>query len=172
MPQSMEILTMLNKEIERKFLVAMPPDLTNEVNKKLVQTYAFGLRFRTTTNADETVSHIAYKGSPSESGMTRVEIERRVPNWICRLVHKFGSRQVSKIRYYMPIYTRYHGFPKLRTIEVDVYSGNNEGLITAEIELESELEILTTPEWIVSELTNTRKYDNYQLAINPYKNWN
>jgi CYTH domain-containing protein len=55
---------------------------------------------------------------------------------------------------------------------VDEFLGLNEGLIVAEIELGSEEESFSIPDWIDKEVTKEKKYSNSNLAINPYKNWN
>ncbi len=56
--------------------------------------------------------------------------------------------------------------------EVDVFKGNNEGLIIAEIELESiEQEVVDLPEWVGDEVTADPRYYNINLAKNPYDKW-
>jgi adenylate cyclase len=55
--------------------------------------------------------------------------------------------------------------------EVDEFFGSNEGLIIAEIELESEDQKIEIPEWVREEVTKNPCYLNSNLAKNPYKNW-
>ena len=55
--------------------------------------------------------------------------------------------------------------------EVDVFLGENEGLIVAEIELKTEDESFKIPDWIAQEVTAEEKYFNSNLTLNPYKNW-
>jgi len=55
--------------------------------------------------------------------------------------------------------------------EVDEFLGVNEGLVVAEIELESEQQIFEKPEWIGTEVTSDSRYFNSNLVNNPYKNW-
>ncbi|MCQ2188869.1 MAG: CYTH domain-containing protein [Paludibacteraceae bacterium] len=57
------------------------------------------------------------------------------------------------------------------TWEIDEFLGDNEGLIVAEIELESEAETFDVPQWIGQEVTGDKRYYNSHLAENPYKNW-
>lgn len=57
------------------------------------------------------------------------------------------------------------------TFEVDVFSGENEGLIIAEVELNSENEEFQKPIWLGKEVTGELKYYNSQLSLNPFKNW-
>jgi len=55
--------------------------------------------------------------------------------------------------------------------EVDVFGGENEGLLLAEIELKSEEQALTTPNWIGEEVSTDERYYNSSLIANPFKNW-
>ncbi len=55
--------------------------------------------------------------------------------------------------------------------EVDEFEGQNNGLIVAEIELNSEDEIFAVPPWIGHEVTGDFRYFNSYLARNPFKNW-
>lgn len=55
--------------------------------------------------------------------------------------------------------------------EIDVFHGENEGLIIAEVELNSEQDQVTLPEWIDCEVTNDPRYSNYALALEPYGSW-
>jgi len=55
--------------------------------------------------------------------------------------------------------------------EVDVFLGDNAGLIIAEIELESEDERFEKPEWVTNEVTDDGRYTNAALAKFPFKQW-
>ncbi len=55
--------------------------------------------------------------------------------------------------------------------EVDEFLGENEGLVVAEIELESETQPFQTPPWIGEEVTDDPRYFNSRLSIAPYKTW-
>lgn len=50
---------------------------------------------------------------------------------------------------------------------VDRFHGKNKGLITAEIELESENEKFTLPNWISQEVTGDERYLNINLVRSP-----
>jgi CYTH domain-containing protein len=56
--------------------------------------------------------------------------------------------------------------------EVDEFYGENEGLLIAEVELESEDEQFEKPEWLGEEVTGNVRYYNSFLSIHPYKKWN
>jgi CYTH domain-containing protein len=57
------------------------------------------------------------------------------------------------------------------TWEIDEFLGENEGLILGEVELESENQKVTLPEWIGEEVTQYPRYYNSNLAKNPYSQW-
>jgi len=55
--------------------------------------------------------------------------------------------------------------------EIDVFDGDNVGLIVAEIELPNENFYLELPSWIRKEVSNDPRYFNSNLVTHPYKNW-
>jgi len=55
--------------------------------------------------------------------------------------------------------------------EVDEFSGVNQGLVLAEIELPSEQTPFEKPEWIGREVTADGRYSNAYLANHPYLTW-
>ncbi len=55
--------------------------------------------------------------------------------------------------------------------EVDEFLGENEGLIIAEVELESEDEAFEKPAWLGKEVTGDRRYYNSMLTKNPFTTW-
>nr|WP_315983077.1 hypothetical protein [Aliamphritea spongicola] len=57
------------------------------------------------------------------------------------------------------------------TWEVDIFSGNNQGLVVAEVELNSEDESVVLPDWIREEVTGDPRYYNSSLISHPYSNW-
>ena len=58
-----------------------------------------------------------------------------------------------------------------KTWEIDIFHGENEGLIVAEVELDSEQETIDLPDWVSTEVTGQEKYYNSNLLENPYKQW-
>ncbi len=58
-----------------------------------------------------------------------------------------------------------------KTWEIDEFSGENQGLIVAEVELDSENEQITLPEWVDEDVSHDTRYYNVCLVKNPYKNW-
>jgi len=55
--------------------------------------------------------------------------------------------------------------------EIDEFSGENKGLVVAEVELESETQSIELPEWIGEEVSGDLRYYNSSLAIKPFSKW-
>ncbi|MBA4853071.1 CYTH domain-containing protein [Emticicia sp. BO119] len=110
----------------------------------------------------DTTAYLTIKGA--SIGATRTEFEYEIPKEEgIELLDNFAVSELSKIRYKIPHINKLW--------EVDVFLGNNKGLIVAEIELDSEEEYFELPEWISIEVTGDNKYYNSNLSANPFKNW-
>jgi len=57
------------------------------------------------------------------------------------------------------------------TWEIDVFEGANEGLVIAEIELESEDQPVRLPDWAGPEVTRDERYLNVNLYLHPFREW-
>ena len=57
------------------------------------------------------------------------------------------------------------------TFEVDEFHGENEGLVMAEVELQSEEESYEKPDFIGQEVTGDRRYYNAYLTKCPFTSW-
>ncbi|RYZ78810.1 MAG: CYTH domain-containing protein, partial [Moraxellaceae bacterium] len=55
--------------------------------------------------------------------------------------------------------------------EVDEFLGENQGLVVAEIELESETQAFAKPDWIGEEVTQDSRYYNSNLSVSPFNSW-
>jgi CYTH domain-containing protein len=55
--------------------------------------------------------------------------------------------------------------------EIDEFFGENQGLIIAEVELESEDQEFPKPDWVGEEVTGDPRYFNANLIKNPYTKW-
>lgn len=55
--------------------------------------------------------------------------------------------------------------------EIDVFSGDNEGLIVAEIELTDKDETFSKPAWLGKEVSDDERYYNVCLVKHPFKDW-
>lgn len=55
--------------------------------------------------------------------------------------------------------------------EVDEFLGDNQGLVVAEVELESEQQVFVKPDWLGDEVTHDPRYYNSNLSVHPYSSW-
>jgi len=67
--------------------------------------------------------------------------------------------------------TRYKVAVADHTWEVDVFEGDNNGLVVAEIELSSESECFEKPDWLGKEVSDDPRYYNVSLIKHPFKDW-
>jgi adenylate cyclase len=67
--------------------------------------------------------------------------------------------------------TRHYIYAGEHTWEIDEFSGDNDGLIVAEIELKDENDHFNRPDWLGQEVSEDKRYYNSMLIKNPYKNW-
>lgn len=66
---------------------------------------------------------------------------------------------------------RYHVKTENHVWEIDVFSGDNEGLIVAEIELNDKDEFFEKPNWLGAEVSDDARYYNVNLVKHPFKDW-
>ncbi|WP_395052232.1 CYTH domain-containing protein [Flavobacterium sp.] len=153
-------------EIERKYLVNSL-DFKEQYFKKseIAQGYI-------SSNPERTVririkaekGFLTIKGKGNESGATRLEWEKEIPVDEAKELLKLCEKGIIKK-------TRYEIQSGKHIVEVDVFYGENEGLIIAEIELENENETIVKPNWLGEEVTNDERYYNAFLSKNPFKSW-
>ena len=106
--------------------------------------------------------YITIKG-PTK-GIARKEFEYEIPGEEAdELMREFTTDVIEKIRHHVVF--------ENKLWEVDEFKGENEGLIIAEIELESEDETVELPNWIAEEVTTDKRYANSNLIRNPFKTW-
>lgn len=55
--------------------------------------------------------------------------------------------------------------------EVDEFSGENQGLVVAEVELESPDQPLELPDWVGEEVTHNPRYLSANLVEYPFSRW-
>jgi adenylate cyclase len=67
--------------------------------------------------------------------------------------------------------TRYHVKYEQHTWEIDVFDGDNAGLVVAEIELKDINEPFAKPGWLGDEVSNDVRYYNVNLVKHPFKDW-
>ena len=154
------------EEIERKFLVESTDFIKEStVNNRIVQGYL-------NSNPERTVrvrikgnkGFLTIKGKGNENGTTRFEWEKEISlSEAEALLQLCESGIIDKIRYEIPL--------GKHTFEVDVFSGENQGLIIAEVELSSENEFFEQPNWLGKEVTGDKKYYNSHLSEHPFCSW-
>ena len=154
----------MGKEIERKFLV----------DTRLWQPLDAGTHYKQgyLSSVKERVVRVRIEGEQARLtikgisvGLTRAEFEYAIPladasqllDGLCEqpLIDKHRHKEV-------------HGG---KTWEIDVFHGDNEGLVVAEIELASEDEAFERPAWAVQEVSSDPRYFNSSLQKHPFKDW-
>lgn len=153
-------------EIERKFLVLSTVFLKEAYNEnRIVQAYLSSNPERTVrVRIKDNKGFLTIKGKGNESGTTRLEWETQIPLEEAEkllLICEDGS--IEKIRYEVQV--------GKHLFEVDVFTGQNEGLVLAEIELITEDENFEKPHWLGIEVTGDERFYNAYLSKYPYKSW-
>ena len=153
-------------EIERKFLVRSMHFVDKAVSRtKIIQGFL-------NTHPERTVrvrlkgekAFLTVKGKSNETGTTRFEWETEIAHTDAKKLLQLCEKGVlEKTRHLVPF--EGHNF------EVDVFDGENKGLILAEIELTSENELFQKPNWLGEEVTGDIKYYNSQLSKQPFNTW-
>ena len=153
------------QEIERKFLVTGEYKPQAYAHSRIVQGYISSVRGRTVRvriRGEE--GFLTIKGASDENGLSRYEFEQKIPPADAEELLKLCEPGIiDKVRNLVPV--------GKHTWEVDVFHGDNEGLILAEIELASEDEPFERPDWVGHEVSGDRRYYNSMLTKYPYKQW-
>ena len=151
------------REIERKFLLKSDAwrELADGVTYR--QGYLSALPERTVRvriAGDE--AFLTVKGRSVKN--SRAEFEYSIPLTDAEQMLKLcDGPLVEKTRYEIP-----HAG---KTWQVDEFSGDNRGLITAEVELNSESEQPEIPDWIGEEVSGDPRYYNSNLVKKPFSSW-
>jgi len=104
------------------------------------------------------------KGKSNAAGTSRFEWEKEIAILDAEeLLLLCEPTRIEKTRFYVK--SEQHIF------EIDVFFGDNLGLIVAEIELEDATETFQKPLWIGEEVTGNEKYYNSKLSKFPFKDW-
>jgi adenylate cyclase len=152
-------------EIERKFLVradcwrmsAGRPSLIQQ--GYLTRNRSISLRVRL---IDKAKAMLTIKSVSAE--IRRLEFEYEIPMADgAALIGMRESGLVEKLRHKLPWYGL--------TWEIDVFLGENQGLIIAEIELPHEDCEFEKPGWLGREVTFDPRFSNANLARTPFGRW-
>jgi len=150
-------------EIEHKFLVDVEKfnsfiSSATKVIQNIKQGYVIDdstkgiLRVRI-ANGD--TAFFTYKRATNDASK-RIEIETTIPVDKAEFLFNTCEKRIAKTRYI--VFT--HG----RVWDVDVYTDRLQGLVVAEIELESTDVEYAKPEWVTTDITHDNRFSNYNLA--------
>jgi CYTH domain-containing protein len=152
-------------EIERKFLLRSDAwKSTVTASRHLCQFYlsrekraSIRVRIR-----DDKAASLTIKST--EPGLRRDEFEYAIPLEDAKsLMALKDGTIIEKTRYIVPA--------ESLCWEIDAFSGANEGLIVAEVELATEDQIAALPDWVGDEVTDDPRYQNANLALKPFSEW-
>lgn len=153
-------------EIERKFLVKSQAFKDEAFNKTHIKQGFLS------TDKERTVrvrlkgekGFLTIKGASSNDGLSRFEWEKEISKEDTEQLFKLCKKGIiDKMRY--EVKSGNHIF------EIDEFFGDNEGLVLAEIELNTEDEAFEKPNWLGKEVTGDIRYYNSQLSNQPFKTW-
>ena len=150
-------------EIERKFLVRDRSILAGSVGTPYRQGYL-------SRHPDRTVrvrragdkAFLTVKGR--STGPSRAEFEYEIPiEDADALLEICETPIIDKTRHLIA--------DGDLTWEVDVFHGENDGLVVAELELDAADRRVSLPAWVGDEVTDDPRYFNASLVAHPYRNW-
>lgn len=169
-----------NLEIERKYLV------TSDEFRSLATKAVRITQGYLSTNEMSTIrvrrwddqAFLTIKSRGKEGSAAHFEWEKQItPADAEALFPLISSGIIDKTRYLVPLTSnRASGLTSNSpqgglVAEVDVFHGDNEGLIVAEVELPSEDYEFEKPSFFGEEVTVDKRYCNSSLSVHPYKNW-
>lgn len=155
-------------EIERKFLVHKRDGAYKKMSyasSRIKQGYiSSGGRCTVRVRIRGEKGFVTIKGPSVNGGMSRYEFEKEITLDEAEHLMRFCEPGIiDKTRYL--IKSGKHVF------EVDEFYGDNEGLVMAEVELESEDEPYEKPDFIGKEVTGDRRFYNSYLRLMPFAVW-
>ncbi len=157
----------MHYEIERKFLVKGEFKNLAKSSSRICQGYISSGNGRTVrVRIRDDKGYLTIKGPSNRAGLKRYEWEKEIPYTEAQelmLICEPGV--IDKTRYLVDNTDGKH------TWEIDEFYGDNEGLLLAEIELESEDDPFDKPDFIGEEVTGDRRYYNSHMRKMPYKMW-
>ena len=151
-------------EIERKFLVKVDAWTPKGPGIHFKQGYLSSQKARVVrVRIEGHVAKLTIKGLTK--GVTRAEFEYAIPlDDASILLDELCERPLIDKHRHVEI----HG---QLAWEIDVFHGENEGLVVAEVELPSADTELVLPAWAGKEVSDDPRYFNSNLVLNPYSSW-
>ncbi|WP_127845243.1 CYTH domain-containing protein [Psychroflexus aestuariivivens] len=154
------------QEIERKFLVTSSKFKEEAYDSKSIsQGFLNSHKVRTVrVRIYGNSGFLTIKGESTADGTSRFEWEQEIPVEEAKSLLKLCEPGIIEK-------TRFLVKKGKHIFEIDEFYGENEGLIVAEVELNSADEKFQKPNWLGTEVTGNPKYYNSVLSKNPYTNW-
>jgi CYTH domain-containing protein len=152
------------KEIERKFRVEGDAWREGAISVAFRQGYLSTVKERTVrVRVAGDQGTLTIKGITI--GATRTEFEYQIPVEDANaMLDELCERPIiEKTRHVVEVGEL--------TWEVDEFGGENDGLIVAEVELESADQNIDPPGWIGVEVTDDPRFYNANLIAHPYSTW-
>jgi CYTH domain-containing protein len=154
----------MGREIERKFLVRREAWTPAGPGTPFRQGYL--------SSAKERVVRVRIAGERAfltvkgpTVGLTRAEFEYAIPvEDAAAMLDGLCERPLVEKERHVEV----HGGKRW---ELDVFHGENEGLVVAELELASEDEPFAAPAWVGEEVSHDPRYANANLARLPFSRW-
>ena len=156
----------MSVEIERKFLVKNKSFISeSHAVLSIKQGFLNSNKNRVVrVRVLDDLGYLTVKGVSSNDGTSRYEWEKEI-------ALKEAEELLTLCETGVIIKKRFLIKKGTHTFEVDVFEGDNTGLIVAEIELDSAEEIFIIPNWLGEEVTGDSKYYNSSLSKLPYTKW-
>jgi adenylate cyclase len=161
-------------EIEHKYLVDTSKQYHYDLEtmmevstkKEIIQGYVIDdskqgvLRVRIINDNE---AYLTFKRSTKERGKN-IEVEVQISVEEAKLLLDGCERKITKVRHEIPYADHLW--------EVDVFTGKLEGLIVAEIEIDSVDTTYIKPAWLGIDVTDDKRFSNYALALVDFKDLN
>ncbi len=152
-------------EIERKFLVRGDEWKKSAEAKKIAQGYICN------NKENSSVVRVRQKGEKcfltikaDQGGITRLEFEYEIPARDCAMMlEQLCGDVIEKTRYTLET--------EGNVWEIDEFHGASDGLVMAEIELESADQPFTKPNWAGPEVSHDTRFFNSYISEHPFTTW-
>ena len=154
----------MGKEIERKYLIKDDTWRKDASGTTYRQGYLSTVKERTVrVRTIDDKGFLTIKGITI--GATRREYEYEIPTVDANeMLDELCEKPIIEK-------TRFKISHAGLTWEIDEFAGVNQGLIVAEVELESEDQNINFPPWVGEEVSGDPRYFNSNLIANPFANW-
>ena len=154
----------MNLEIERRFLIK------NNNWRKYIINQVLIVQGYLSSNNDEWIVRLRSENKQFKLTLkkhiiqsTSLEFEYEINSTEGNQILSNIKNKIEKERFYLKI--------NEQNWIVDIFQDRNAPLEIAEIELESEQETISIPDFISKEITGIKIFSNYQLSINPFSAW-